>query len=265
MDKIKLNRMVSIGDIGFAGSYAFFVFLFVSDQLQIFQIDSLEAIFIFSYNILGIADLLSRVHIFLLWFFPLLYVLYRFGTVVSNDLNHRGSMIFTRTTQRNRWFVNLSVNIWIAILVFYGIQYLLMICMGLIVGYASTAISFLIIFSQFILTTLFAYSLALLMNILSLSLDSIYSLFIVIFVNIGSILLTFFLLNLQSFSRYWIIKLFPTTQSMIIFHTDDWLPQLYMLGYFGKFPVVSSFLYLIILILILNVLGIKKIKTMDIL
>ncbi|OAB36711.1 hypothetical protein PMSD_10320 [Paenibacillus macquariensis subsp. defensor] len=227
------------------------------------SIETVEELFIYAYGTIDVSIIIWVIPV-VMWLLPLLLLNFFLGDYVFNQLRQVATNIFTRTSKRDIWLLNQIFSLIIYVLFFqialFITTFLLALIFGIPLGTLSDCIF--ILSQEFSLMTLGYIVSILLINILSLILDSVLSSALVLSGNLVFILSAGFLYK-ESILNDSIAKWFPFIQGVY-----GWKVSVFM----GTEPfnlhlqngVRFAAVYLLVAGLLVMLLGIWKIKKVDI-
>lgn len=234
---------------------------------EAYHYKSLEYILIMSYGYLDINTIKYVIPV-LFWMAPQIFLLYFLGDYISKNLSQNAVYIFTRTDQRKTWFIAKIITLFLYVLFYYTIQILVACFVGSVLGYEilnlNEGIS--LILGELALQVLLNYMIILLINVLSLQIDVIFSSVLVL---VGNASCLFFSQFINEFfnGMVGIVKWMPFTQGILAWHADvAAVAGVQGLSSFqvSDFSIGFSIVYMGVVSIVCILLGIRKIKKMDI-
>lgn len=198
----------------------------------------------------------------LIWLFPQLFLVYMLGSLLSNDLKNRAVYLFTRTNNRSSWFFSITTSLFLNTLLYYFIQYLLIILIGIVKNYEIK--NLFVIFLSLILLVLTNFLLLLIINIFNLFFNMTFIYNIVLSVYIFLILITG-IIGEYAPQYIRLIVSFPFSHALITWHdiSDINYLQKDSSFYISRFSIKDSLIYIFLLITLSLFITVKKIKKMD--
>lgn len=234
---------------------------------EAYHYKSLEYILILSFGYLDI-DTIKYVIPVLFWMAPQIFLLYFLGDYISRNLSKNAVYIFTRTDQRKTWLIAKVITLFLYVLFYYTIQILVACFVGSTLGYEilnwKEGIS--LILGELVLQVLLNYMIILLINVLSLQIDVIFSSVLLL---VGNASCLFFSQYINEFfnGMVGIVKWMPFTQGILAWHSDAAaVSDVQGLSSFQipDFSISLSIVYMGVVSIVCIFWGIRKIKKMDI-
>lgn len=227
----------------------------------------LESLFLFSYGQLNIEHI-KYVAPILLWILPQAFLMYILGDYISVNFNRNACYIFTRTSNRKKWFLLKLLSLFCYVIIFYLMQFITVLGVAGIFGFKihnyTTGLP--LILAEYLLIVLVNYWLILFANIFSLTMNAVYSYCLTIAVNLFSILTSGVIYELHK-ERLSLIMLLPSAQGILAWHDITYLfmsyPQLFNIQISG-FSLGYSILYLVMFSIVLIIWGLFRIENMEI-
>lgn len=233
---------------------------------NLYGINSLEGLFFAEYGFVDI-KMIKYVTPFLKWVLPQMILMWILKEFVAGELDKSGVYIFTRTNRRGKWVIDKTYDLFKFVILFYFIMFLITYIIGTVVGYKMLYIykGIELILTIFILTVLLNYEYILIINILSLKMDVLYSFLIALFVDIFSLLLSSFIYEYFKMKIY-LLKLLPVSHGILAWHSmNSMYNNLYISEFSIKnFSIIDSISYLILSCFIIVIYGIYVFQHKDI-
>lgn len=245
--------------------YSIFIGILTIPTLEMLNYTNMEILIM---NIFGHIELEDIIYLtpILTFIIYLIYISYILADYMVKDLNERASYVFTRTKQRNKWFLIKCLNLFIYIFLYYALHFTVVVIMGMIYKLEITAATFFTIVEIFCLITLFSYFIILIVNTFSLYIDVFKSYALINIINIISLLISYIFATTSEHTR--IITLLPVAQGIASWH-ENMIPTMqrgYIFDfYISNFNFMYSVGYLFLLCAICIGIGISRVEKMDIL
>lgn len=197
---------------------------------------------------------------------PQIVLVYILGSYIYDDLRKTGIYIFTRTDGKRKWLLSKISYLFRYVVIFYSIQYMILFFIGKFFSYNISSYEIKSLLQIFMLVILESFLFILCVNILSLFIGNSQSVLILLCFNIGNILLLGFFYEFF-LEKIDIAKALPFIQGIYSLHTDSVnFFEAYNIEVhkFSNFNIITSIIYLLILIIIISILGIYRIEKQDI-
>lgn len=245
--------------------FALFASLYYLNILQFIGCKRLDCLLVISYGVVDI-DRIKHLIPVLFWILPQIILTNQMGDYLSRNLNKNAVYIFTRTSERKSWMIGKIVTLFFYVFIYYAVQFIVMSVCGILIGFDILFIDFKAILSMFFLIVLYNYTFILMINIFSLYVKAIYSACTVIGLSIVNV---FFvgLLYEHYYNSINILKYLPFTQGIYEWHFNAnrlILESISSSFYLADYSLFFSIAYLLLLLASIIILGIHRIRTMDI-
>lgn len=240
------------------------LFIFSNTNRYFYDNKDISCLFIQVYSNLPVKLEEWIIPIMLLIIHPV-YILASFGDYIYTQVKKHGVYIFTRKLSKSKWLLSNLKRLFFNILKYYLIQFITMFILGLSYGYKISSNFIVSINLCFLFSVLSSYLLVIFSNILTLYIDEVYSYFISISILLLNMFLGFTLFNLKINSS--VMKYLPFSQGILGWHSLNFINRnIHIFNFYIKdFSTCFSMIYLIFAVIIMILIGIKKVNTMDIL
>lgn len=243
--------------------------IYMLKQRNLYFPDNHETFYDFISNILEYLNIHEIKYVFpvLIWLFPMLILTYFLSDYIGTDVREKGSIIFTRTNSRGKWFSKKCGSLIFYILSFYLIYILMLILIWSLMGTGFNGENTTSVIKLSVLNILFGIMTIVVMNVLSLFIKPTYSMIAVLLVYMVN---TFFVSWAVEHNDNVlpIVKYTLTAQGMYLWHSDVALPggiEFQNFMHLQGFGITGSVLAIIVIISIAYFMGFTKIREMDIL
>jgi len=182
---------------------------------------------------------------------------------MSDDFSTCSVYIFTRSNRKGVWFAQKCTDLFFLVALYYVLQFAVLLFVGRVLArltISDPAVFWYIVLSELFLTAMLSFCYVLTVNVLSLKMGVHYA-------YLSSVLLIVIFSALPMlFQNSAAVKFLPFSQSMLIWHDSKKLvPYRDFIGSsIPHFTILSSFLYLLIMIVILLFVGISIVNNMEI-
>ena len=234
--------------------------------LKLENIDSLEYMYIISYGGLFTFDIEHNIFGFFKILVPHILLIYLLAYYMYNDFKICSVYVFTRSNKRKHWFIKKYFSLLFITAVYYFVQFLIVFLIGTIYKFRPESIKLftLIVTTDFILLTLTGFLLVISTNLLSFKLGTNFAYLSLIIADGAMIMLP---AALHGVLDNLIIKLLPTSNGMLIWHSDNFLrlfSQKLGFEFIEGFSVLFSIIYILILLAAIFFIGIRFIEILDV-
>jgi len=222
-------------------------------------------LFMLSYGYINIKTIKTIVPVFFI-VLHMAYLTFILGNYIYKDFSNLGVYIFVRTTNRKKWLLQKYIHLFIYVLVYYIFQYIITYILGYLNGYKFINSDIFPILIIYFVTILFNYFFILVNNIMSFKFKSLFSYLITLSLYIIPLFISEFIYEFSKNNLY-IIKFFPSSQGIIMWHQCSFLDTAFKLFDFSikNFSIMHSIIYLIIANISLIIYEIYNIKSKEIL
>lgn len=226
----------------------------------------LHCLFIAGYGILYVEHI-KYITPILTWIIPQVLLIYLLGNFLSECIHQNAVYIFTRSNKRKSWLLTQVSTLFVYVFSYSIVQFIVLLLIGYInnIKFPENYSQVESILLSMILVVMQNFIIILFINILSLYVSATNSIATFMFLHLGCIVLVWFINeftpNLNS-----IINFVPFTQGIYSWHSDSVVLASKILedGFrLSNYSLYFSIGYMIVFILIIIILGAKKLERID--
>jgi len=250
-----------------AATISIIIGMYAINLMRIENNTSLEILYIIGYGGLFSFDFDSNIFGFLRVLVPQFLLVFLLAEYMYSDFKICSVYVFTRANRRHSWFLKKFFSLLIITLVYYVVQFVILLVMGVLSGFSPERFDVFVrvVISSLVLHVLIAFILVCVANLLSLKVGINFGYMCVIIFNTVMIMTPSVTYGL--FDNSIIIKILPGSNGMLLGHSDNFVKVIsdkFGFDTLEGFSVSFSIIYLITIIIVLFYIGSKLIEYLDI-